>query len=103
MRTQEEIEEIEDLKRLLETHKSTLALIQIVGIQQLLIDYNVFASVGIRQSTGYFTAETFVLNHEKSTVGKPCYERIFSPFGFNEYKEALIKSIEQGLTVLTKT
>ena len=65
--------------------------------QLRLTKLGITASVGVRKSTGYFTAETFLLNHEKSTAGKPCYERIFSPFGFNEYKEALIKAIEQGI------
>lgn len=92
--------ELEDLKELFETHKSSLSLSQLVDIQQNLINLDILASVGIRRSTGYFTAETFLLNHEKSTAGKPCYERIFSPFGFNEYKEALIKAIEQGIEKL---
>lgn len=91
-------DELKDLEDLFKTYKSSLTLFQLVDIQQKLVNLNILASVGIRRDTGYFTAETFLLSHEKSTVGKPYYERIFSPFGFSEYKEALIKAIEQGIS-----
>lgn len=90
-------DELKDLEDLFKTYKSSLTLSHLVDIQQKLINLNILASVGIRRDTGYFTAETFLLNREKSTVGKPHYERVFSPFGFSEYKEALIKAIEQGI------
>lgn len=91
-------DELKDLEDLFKAYKSSLTLSQLVDIQQKLVNLNILASVGIRKDTGYFTAETFLFNHEKSTVGKPYYERIFSPFGFSEYKEALTKAIEQGIS-----
>ena len=89
--------ELENLKELFETHKSSLTFSQLMDIQQRLINLNVRALVGIRQSTGYFTAETYIHRPEKSTSGIPYYERIFSPFGYNTYKEALVASISQGI------
>lgn len=35
-------------------------------------------------------------NYQKVTAGKPHFDRVFSPFGFATYEEALKKSIEQG-------
>lgn len=55
-------------------------------------------SVGVRKSTGYFTAETWIYNKRKSTPGKPCWERLFSPFGFRDYEEALCHAMIQGIT-----
>ena len=66
-------------------------------LQQELFTHGIRALVGIRQSTGYFVAETYIHRPEKSTAGKPYWERIFSPFGYNTYKEALIASMLQGI------
>lgn len=88
---------IETTRELFKEHKSTLTLRELVDIQQELFKINILALVGIRQNTGYLTAETFIYNPEKSTVGKPHYDKVFSPFGFDSFKEALTKSIEQGL------
>lgn len=76
--------------------ESKILLIDLLKFQQELLKYNVKALVGLRQDTGYFTAETFIFNYEKSVAGKPHFDRIFSPFGFATYEEALKKSIEQG-------
>lgn len=61
-----------------------------------LLEFKRNCLVGLRQETGYFTAETFIYNYEKATAGKPHFDRVFSPFGFATYEEALKKSIEQG-------
>lgn len=70
---------------------------KLTRLQHLLFKIGIRALVGVRRSTGYFTAETYVQIPEKSTSGVPCWERIFSPFGFNDYNEALAMSIKQGV------
>lgn len=84
------------LRDLFETDKQSITLGELVRIQKELFSYNIRALVGLRQETGYFTAETFIYNYEKATAGKPHFDRVFSPFGFATYEEALKKSIEQG-------
>lgn len=74
----------EVLKDLFETNKQSITLGELIRIQKELFSYNIRALVGLRQETGYFTA------------GKPHFDRVFSPFGFATYEEALKKSIEQG-------
>ena len=69
---------------------------RLIDFQKELLNHNIKALVGLRQETGYFTAETFIYNYEKATAGKPHFDRVFSPFGFATYEEALKKSIEQG-------
>lgn len=86
----------EVLKDLFEANKKSVAFNGLTKFQQELLKYNIKALVGLRRDTGYFTAETFILNDEKSTAGKPHFDRVFSPFGFVTYEEALKKSIEQA-------
>lgn len=52
----------EVLKDLFEANKKSVAF---NGLK-----YNIKALVGLRRDTGYFTAETFILNDEKSTAGE---------------------------------
>lgn len=66
--------------------------------QSRLTKLGITASVGVRKNTGYFTAETWIYNKRKSTPGKPCWEKLFSPFGFRDYEEALHHAIVQGIT-----
>lgn len=47
--------------------------------QSRLTKLGITASVGVRKSTGYFTAETWIYNKRKSTPGKPCWENYFLP------------------------
>lgn len=84
------------IRDLFEVNSKSMTLNGLVKFQQELFKYNIKALVGLRQDTGYFTAETFIFNYEKSIAGKPHFDRIFSPFGFATYEEALKKSIEQG-------
>lgn len=69
--------------------------------QCILLKVGIVPSVGVRDATGYYTADTFIHDPEKSTAGKPHFERAFSPFGFKTYQEALSKSIEQSIDYLT--
>lgn len=66
--------------------------------QLRLMKLGITASVGVRKSTGYFTSETWIYNRKKSTSGSPCWERLFSPFGFRDYEEALCHAMIQGIT-----
>lgn len=66
--------------------------------QSRLTKLGITASVGVRKSTGYFTAETWIYNKRKSTPGKPRWEKLFSPFSFRDYEEALHHAIVQGIT-----
>lgn len=70
----------------------------ITQILEFLDNRGITASVGVRKSTGYFTAETWIYNKRKSTPGKPCWEKLFSPFSFRDYEEALHHAIIQGIT-----
>lgn len=66
-------------------------------LQALLFRLGIRALVGVRKSTGYFTAETWIHRPEKSTAGVPYWERIFSPFGFETYDDALEQAMLQGI------
>lgn len=69
--------------------------------QQILFKIGIKPLVGMRDVTGYYTADTFIHIPEKSTAGKPYFDKVFSPFGFKTYEEALNKSIEQAINYLT--
>lgn len=69
--------------------------------QQILFKIGIKPLVGVRDVTGYYTADTFVHIPEKSTAGRPYFEKIFSPFGFKSYDEALEASINQAVNYLT--
>ena len=86
----------EVLKNLFEASKESVTFNGLTKFQRELFNYRIKALVGLRKDTGYFTAETFIPNDEKSTAGKPHFDRVFSPFGFATYEEALKKSIEQA-------
>lgn len=53
--------------------------------------------VGVRVDTGGFTADTYIYRKEKSSDGAPHWERIFSPFSYNTYEEALEQSLIQSI------
>ena len=89
-------ESFKTLRDVFETDKQFMSLNRLIDFQKELLNYNIKALVGLRRETGYFTAETFIHNYEKTTAGKPHFDRVFSPFGFATYEEALKKSIEQG-------
>lgn len=89
-------ESFKTLRDIFETDKQFMSLNRLIDFQKELLNHNIKALVGLRRDTGYFTAETFILNDEKSTAGKPHFDRVFSPFGFATYEEALKKSIEQA-------
>lgn len=86
------------LRELLNTLKEELTPIQ---YQQILLKIGVKPLVGVRDVTGYYTADTFIHIPEKSTAGKPYFDKVFSPFGFKSYDEALEKSINQTIDYLT--
>ena len=74
----------------------------LVKIQAELFITGIRALVGVRIATGYFTAETYIKRSEKSTNGVPYWERVFSPFGFDNYNEALFTAIMQGIDNFNK-
>lgn len=53
--------------------------------------------VGMRPGIGTFTAETYIYRKEKSTAGVPHWERVFSPFSYDTYEEALLQSLMQSI------
>ena len=65
------------LKDLLHILKEELTDMQ---YQCILLKVGIVPSVGVRDATGYYTADTFIHVPEKSTAGKPHFERAFSPF-----------------------
>lgn len=68
------------------------------NVKLRLTKLGIIAFRRFRKSTGYFTAETWIYNKRKSTPGKPCWEKLFSPFSFRDYEEALHHAIIQGIT-----
>lgn len=72
-----------------------------IQYQQMLLKIGVKPLVGVRDVTGYYTADTSIHVPEKSTAGKPYFDKVFSPFGFKTYDEALNKSISQAIDYLT--
>lgn len=70
---------------------------KLAKLQHLLLSLGIRALVGVRRDTGYFTSEIYIHIPEKSTSGVPYWERIFAPYGFNDYNEALAYSIKRGI------
>lgn len=92
-------DKLKQLKSLLESKEATVPLIshELTKLQHLMFKRGIRALVGVRKSTGYFTAETYILRPEQSTAGVPYWEHVFSPFGFSDYNEALYTALIQGL------
>lgn len=53
--------------------------------------------VGTRKVTGGYTADTWIYRMEKSTAGVLYFDRVFSPYSFDTYDEALLTSLIQAV------
>lgn len=79
----------ERIQKFFEDQGVKLISINLLEIQRTMFKLKIRPLVGFRAVVGKFMADTYVYK------GK--WERIFSPFSFNTYEEALKYSIEQAL------
>lgn len=80
----------ERIQKFFESQDTKLISINLLEIQRTMFKLKIRPLVGFRTVVGKFMADTYVYDRNK-------WERIFSPFSFNTYEEALKYSIEQAL------
>ena len=95
---QEQLRKIGIINEFLSTKGITKKSANLCTLQRLFTDkLNIRPLVGMRMSVGTYTADTYIYRIDKSTAAKPHWEKVFSPFSFSTYEEALLQSLMQAV------
>lgn len=93
-------ESFKTLRDIFETDKQFMSLNRLIDFQKELLNHNIKALVGLRQETGYFTAETFIYNYEKLQLENLTLIECFLRLGLQHMRKHSRNQLNKDLIIL---